>query len=133
MKVTNEELADLANIIVEKLRQEFSLKKLSGNLLKTIQVLNEGDKIQVIIPARTYNMLQYQKNKVIIHTSHGSYASKLDETGSEFFIYPGNSRKGSFKIHPGNHVGYVNNVVNQAVSEWLGKKSQKYKMIRMKG
>ena len=118
MKVGEKELEQLARLIVQKLKEEFALKHLSGNLANTITVENLGNEIKINIPAKTYNMLLYQTKGVVVHTSNGSYASKLDEEGSKFFIYPQGERKGSKRIAPGNHKGYVDKIVNQAISEW---------------
>ena len=120
MKVGEKELEQLARLIVQKLREEFALKHLSGNLVNTITVENLGNEIKINIPAKTYNMLLYQTKGVVVHTSNGSYASKLDEEGSKFFVYPQGTRKGSKRISPGNHKGYVDKIINQAISEWSG-------------
>lgn len=123
------ELELLARIIVEKLREEFSVKHLSGNLINTIKVESLGDEIKINIPAQTYNMLLYQSKGVVVHTSHGSYASKLDEEGSSFMIYPNDTRSDSFRINPRNHKGYINKVINQAIQEWKGMVNGKVKKV----
>lgn len=121
MEITHKDLEELAFIIVEKIKEEFSIKHLSGNLAKTIEVRNTPEKIEIIIPAKTYNMLLYQTQGVVVHTSRGSYASKLDKEGSQFYSYSNGTRKGSKKIKPGNHKGYVDKVINEAVNEWMTK------------
>jgi len=118
MAVTHEDLEQLALIIVKKIKEEFQSKHLSGNLANTVEIVNMDDKIQVIIPAKTYNMLTYQTKGVVIHT-HGSYAAKLDEEGSSFMAYPNGTRKGSKRVKPGNHKGYVEKVINEAINEWM--------------
>lgn len=128
--VSYEEMEQLAHILVKKIKDEFSIKKLSGNLANTIEVHASDDKIEVVIPAQTYNMLLYQTKKVVLHTSHGSYASDLDENGSEFFVYPNGTRKGSKKISPGNHKGFVDKVINEAIKEWLIAMGNKYREKR---
>ena len=125
--VSYDELQELAEILVQKIEEEFENKHLSRNLMNTIQIIAEPEKINVVIPAQTYNMLKFQQQGVVIHNGRGSYASKLDKTGSEFFIYPKGTRKGSFKIKPHNHIGYVDKVIEAAISEWIAK-SQKYKL-----
>ncbi len=114
------ELRMLSEIIIRKLKEEFSLKKLSGNLVNTITVEMLGDEIKINIPAQTYNMLLYQRKGVVVHTSNGSYASKLNETGSEFFVYPEGTRKGSHLIKPHNHKGYIDKIIREAIAEWRG-------------
>lgn len=118
MKAGEKELEQLAILIIQKLREEFSIKHLSGNLINTIKIENIGDEIKIHIPAQTYNMLLYQTKGVVVHTSHGSYASKLDEIGSEFYSYPQGTRKGGKKIKPHNHKGYIDKIINQAIREW---------------
>lgn len=117
-QIGEKELERLATLIVNKLKEEFTQKHLSGNLLKTITIERMGDQINIIIPAKTYNMLLYQTQGVVVHTSHGSYASKLDEEGSSFMIYPSGTRKGSKRIKPGNHKGYIDNIIDNAIQEW---------------
>ena len=118
--VGEKELQLLSEIILRNLKQEFETKHLSRNLINTIQVVGTGDEINIHIPAQTYNMLLYQHKGVVVHTGHGSYASKLDEEGSSFRIYPGESKSGSFTINPGNHKGYINKIVDASIEEWKG-------------
>ena len=118
-KISKKDLELLAKIIIANLQEEFALKKLSGNLINTIKVENYRNSIKIHIPAETYNMLLYQQKGVIVHTSHGSYASKLDEEGSSFFIYNEGQRKGSFRISPRNHKGYVDQIINKSIEYWV--------------
>lgn len=118
MKQGEKELEQLANLIVRKLKEEFAVKHLSGNLINTIQIEKSGDKIKIYIPAKTYNMLLYQTKGVVVHTSNGSYASKLDEEGSQFYSYSNGTRKGAKRIKPRNHIGYIDRVINSAILEW---------------
>lgn len=111
-------LDSLMAIIIKNLKEEFRIKHLSKNLINTIQIESYSDEIKIHIPAKTYNMLMYQTKGVVIHTSNGSYASKLDEVGSEFFLYPNGTRKGSYKIKPHNHKGYIERVINKSIQEW---------------
>lgn len=116
--VNQKSLQALANIIIKNLKEEFSIKRMSGNLINTIQVEEEQGNIKIIIPAQTYNMLLYQTKKVVVHTNNGSYASKLDEEGSSFMIYPKGTRKGSYRAKPGNHKGYIDTIINKSLTEW---------------
>ena len=129
--MANSELELLSNIIIRRLKEEFSIKKLSGNLINTITVEQGENDIKINIPAQTYNMLLYQSKGVVVHTSHGSYASKLDEEGSEFYVYPEGTRKGSRLIKPHNHKGYINKVINEAIQEW--QRTIKNKVIKVEG
>ena len=58
MIISNQELEKLANLIVLKIREEFGEKHLSGNLMNTIEIKIAEGNIQVVIPAKTYNMLK---------------------------------------------------------------------------
>lgn len=116
--VPQEMLDLLSRIVIRKIEEEFSIKKLSGNLVNTITIEQSENEIKINIPAQTYNMLLYQEKGVVVHTSNGSYASKLDEEGSSFYVYPNGTRKGSYRINPRNHIGFVNKVVNEAIQEW---------------
>ena len=118
--VGERELQKLAEIIVRNLKEEFAIKHLSKNLINTIVVEGTSDEIKIHIPAQTYNMLLYQSKGVVVHTSHGSYASKLDEEGSSFMVYPNGTRKGSKRISPRNHQGYIDRIINLSIQEWRG-------------
>jgi len=117
--VNNEQLLIFKEILLAKIMDEFAIKHLSGNLMDTIEVeYGDGD-IKVVIPAKTYNMLLYQTKGVIMHTSHGSYASKIDEEGTHFYVYPHGTRKGAVLVHPNNHKGWVDKVIKEAIRDWL--------------
>ena len=119
MALTEEQKVMLALIIVKNIKEEFMIKKMSGNLANTIEVYEAGDGLHISIPAQTYNMLKYQKEKVLVHTSNGSYASRLDEEGSEFYVLDKETGK-RHKIKPGNHKGFIDKVIADSINEWLG-------------
>lgn len=114
------ELELLASIIVRNLKEEFNIKHLSKNLISTIVIEKMVDEINIRIPAQTYNMLLYQSKGVVVHTSHGSYASRLDEEGSSFMVYPEGTRKGAHRVSPRNHRGYVDKIITKSIREWEG-------------
>ena len=117
IELSEREIEKLAEIIAEKLKIEFQDKHLSGNLANTIQLVKVGkDIIQVQIPAETYKMYQWFAKRVVIHDGKGSYASELDENGSAFMVY---TKKKRFLKKPGNHKGYVDKVIDEAVAEWM--------------
>ena len=118
MKSGEKELEKLADLIVQKLKEEFQIKHMSKNLVNTIKVEKMGNEINIHIPAKTYNMLLYQSQGVVVHTSNGSYASRLDETGSEFYAYSKGTRKGAKRVAPHNHKGYIDKVISEAILEW---------------
>ena len=97
--IDEKDLYKLASIIIANIKEEFALKHLSGNLVKTIKVENLGNQINIIIPAEIYDILEYKKTKVIRYTGKGSYASSLDEKSE-------------------NHTGYVDRVINKSLEEW---------------
>ena len=129
-KVSYEDLEKLASIIMKKIEEEFAVKKMSGNLVRTVEIKASADSIEISIPAPTYNMLEFQRRGAIVHTYHGSYASKLDKEGSEFFVYPNGEHKGSHKIYPRNHIGFVDRVIREAVDEWTAMNSNKYRKTK---
>ena len=114
---TTDQLIMLSMIIVKNIKQEFMVKKLSGNLANTIEVYEDAEGIHVHIPAKTYNMLKFQKEGILIHTSNGSYAQRLDNSGSEFYYYDKETGKKT-KIKPGNHKGFVDKVIADSINEW---------------
>ena len=118
-RVTDDQLLMLSFLIVKKIKEEFAIKKLSGNLLNTISVTEDADGIHINIPAKTYNMLKFQVEGVLVHTSNGSYASKLDMVGSEFPLY---DSEGKYigRAKPHNHIGYIERVLLSAIEEWKG-------------
>lgn len=118
MAFSKEELKLLAIIINQHLQVEFYDKFLSGNLKNTIEIEDLGKEIRVHIPAEKYNMLQYQTKGVVIHNGRGSYASQLDEEGSSFMVYPLGTKKGSYKVSPRNHIGYIDKVIDESIREW---------------
>lgn len=124
MGLSHKDLEEITWIILDKIKAEFETKHMSGNLVNTIEVQNGPDGISIVIPARTYNMLMFQTKGVVIHTSHGSYASKLDKEGSQFYVYPNGTRKGSKRVKPGNHKGFIDKVVDEAVNEWMAKQGK---------
>ena len=130
-KIAEEDLNRLTQLIVDNIKENFATKKLSGNLINTIQVYNTESGVKIEIPARTYNMLLFQKQGVVVPTSHGSYASKLDDEGSSFIIYPGEGRGGSYRIYPRNHKNFVETAISNALNVWLESIKSKYDVIKI--
>lgn len=120
MKSGKNELQLLSSLIIKNLKEEFAIKHLSKNLINTIKIENSDNEIKIYIPAQTYNMLEYKRNKVVVYTSHGSYASRIDEDGTSFMIYRGDTKKRSFRYHTTNHIGYINRVIDKSIQEWSG-------------
>ena len=106
--VGHDELQKLADIIVAKINEEFEIKHLSRNLVNTIKIEMVEDKIDIIIPAETYDILKFKEKGVVIPTGKGSYASKLDEEGSSLMV---SNKNGSYQIKPGNHKGFLDKVI----------------------
>ena len=123
MIISDADLKILSNFIMAELNQEFEKKHLSKNLIKTVKVIEQEGEIRIEIPAQTYNMKKFLQDGVVIHTSHGSYASKLDKEGSSFMAYPGQTRAGSRRISPGNHKGFVDKIIASALTKFMAEKN----------
>ena len=82
MDLNKKMMNELKDIIIRKIKEEFALYHLTGNLVNTIKVEQLNDQIKIEIPAPVYDMLLYKTQKVIIHKKTGSYASLLNEEGS---------------------------------------------------
>lgn len=95
----------LADEIIKYTKLDFKDVHLSGNLMDTIKIEEESlDKIVIRIPAKTYDMYKYLKEKVIVYTNTGSYASRLNEEGSYIF-----------KKYIGNHIRYMDAAIAMAI------------------
>ena len=129
MAVKQTELEELAQIIIKKIKDEFSGQYMSHNLVDTIIVYEEQDRIRIEIPAEVYNMFKFQTQGVVIPYHNGkSYASKLDEEGSSFKVYPNGTIKGSYWVRPRNHIGFLDKIINESIFEWTGIMSSKYQV-----
>lgn len=93
----------LANLIVENLKEEFSEKHISLNLVNTIQVYKTEKGWAVEIPAEMYDINLYNKMGVINYTGKGSYADYVDK-------YGGFSK---------THKNYIENCINKAIRQVL--------------
>lgn len=96
----NEMLEKLCSIIIENLNEEFAIKHLSLNLVKTIKIQRLNNEIQIHIPAQVYDIWEYKRNKVIKYTGKGSYASSIDKKSE-------------------NHKDYINRIIDNSIQEWL--------------
>lgn len=94
----------LANEIVRLIKVDFKRLHLSNNLVNTITVSEFDNRLVINIPAQIYNMYKYVKDKVIVYTNLGSYASQLEEEGSWIF-----------NKHLGNHLRYISFALDGAV------------------
>lgn len=132
--------SELARQIMESLKEEFKSKHLSGNLLNNSYIIETEDYTEIHISAPSYDFYEYFINGVIIPPKKAGvpteYASFLDTQGSEYTLYwkaPAKTRGG--KISPGrgnihkaikkphNHIGYVNRVLSQGISNWMNMKN----------
>lgn len=116
-----ESITILANYIIEEIKNDFAIKKMSGNLVNTIVVEKKKGEIAVRIPAQTYNMLLFQTKGVVVHNNKGSYASRLDKEGSSFISYPNGTRKGAKRVSPRNHKDFVDKAIQRAIIKWRNK------------
>ncbi len=133
---------DLARSILNSLNDEFSEKKITGNLLDNTYVIETPDYTEIHILAPSYDFYEYFINGVIMPPKKGglplSYADLLDAYGSRFTIYwetPAKSRSGKItpgrgNIHkmekyPKNHIGYVDRVIAEGIQNWIDEKNIK--------
>ena len=124
------EVITLAKYIEEEIKRDFSDKRLSGNLVNSIKIYqNSNGGYSIEIPAEIYNMYQYQMHKVIIPTGKGSYASSLNDVGSEFYVY--NRKGGRIFIKPHNHKGYVDKAIERGVQRWVSELGYDSKVTTM--
>lgn len=122
--VSDEDLMTLANLIVENIKKDFESKHLSGNLVNTLYIEKTQDGVRVVIPAEKYNMPLYIRKGVVVHSGAGSYASTLNEEGSIIRL-PGNGRGRPKDIKKGNHIGYIDNAIKNAIETWREMISEK--------
>ena len=94
-----------ADEVIMFIMKDFRDLHLSGNLTNTLTVEREGlNKVTIRIPAQIYDMYKYLKEKVIIYTGQGSYASRLNDEGSYIF-----------KKYIGNHIRYIDSSISLAM------------------
>lgn len=118
MSVLSQQKIDrLKDLIIEEIKADFNQKYLSKNLVNTIRFEKTEDGYNIVIPAEVYNMYQYFTHGVIVSKGTGSYASSLDEMGSEFMVYPKNGKR--FMSKPHNHIGYVERAIKNALQKWI--------------
>lgn len=107
--LTQDEKRELAEIIVRKIKENFSEKFISGNLRDTIQIHETEKGIEIEIPAEKYDLKKWNKEKVIVYTGTGSYAQSVDEWGG--FSH--------------THKNYVEVAIHSGIVEFLAKKNKK--------
>lgn len=90
---------ELANCIVDAIRDEFKQAHLANNLVNTMKVKVLGTSVIIDIPARKYNMKQYKLTGVIKYYNRGSYANIINDFGE--------------------HKGWVERCIKHGISKWL--------------
>lgn len=131
MALTRQDIEAFAECLQLAIKKEFAYKHLSKNLVNTVKIsVNLDGGLSVEIPAETYNMYKYFKDKVVVPSGRGgSYASRLDEEGSAFMVYWSTAHQSKRKkVEPRNHIGYIEKVVNDALSMWLVRLNNKYEI-----
>lgn len=128
--------SDLARQIMLSLKKEFQSKHLSGNLLNNSYIIETEDYTEIHISAPSYDFYEYFINGVVIPPKNPNlpteYASLLDTQGSEYTVYwetPAKTRSGKIssgkgivhkaKKRPHNHIGYVNKILTEGISNWM--------------
>lgn len=124
--ISDELLYDLKDLIIEEIKNDFKDKHLSKNLVNTISFEKTEEGLNIKIPAEIYNFYQFFSHGVVISKGIGSYASSLDEIGSEFMVYPEHGPR--FVAKPHNHIGYVERAINNALEKWF----QRHPEIKIK-
>jgi len=109
-----------ADKVVEYIKKDFVRLHLSGNLVNTISVSTFDNKLVINIPAATYDMYKYLKEKVIVYNNWGSYASQLDTEGSYIF-----------SKHIGNHIRYIDWSLSCAMMDLENKAKANNKKVRV--
>lgn len=110
-KINNNDLLELAQLIVENIKLEFEKEYLSGNLVKTMYLENDENGIHIRIPAPRYNMKRFIEKGEIVYNNRGSYASELDIRGSVYWLY-------KKRYASGEHKDYVDRAIDKALEVW---------------
>lgn len=105
MEITAEMKSVFANMIVVKLKKSFDEHHITKNLINTItiDIMASGD-VKIKIPAKIYDLKEWNKNKVIIYTGEGSYAEAVNQTGG---YSPTKS-----------HKNYIDKAIMESVVQW---------------
>jgi len=133
-KVVKALRSELAFSIQNKIRDDFTKKKLSGQTGYSVKIQRSkrGRHWDIIVNPRMYDTARYIWDKTIIYTSANSYARKVDERGSKFKVY--NQTDATIKrklasgktprkkyIEPKNHQGFAIKSVLDAMDDILPK------------
>lgn len=106
------------------LRKDFEEHHLSYNLVRTMEIVDNGDYEQIIkIPAREYNMPLYMRKGIFMYDGNKSYATELNEEGSkiEFVETRSQNRLKKRTKYIGNHKGYIEKSFEAGAREIKGK------------
>ena len=116
MEITQEMKRILAELIINNLKAEFSVKHLTQNLINTLKIVETDEGVEVHISAPKYNWKVWWRDKVVKPTYKGSYAQSLSSDGSIIWYYNNKGKRKLKKI--GNHVGYVEDVIAISINQW---------------
>lgn len=104
MTVTVGEVQELAELIVKNIKEEFSLVHLSGNLMDTIKIVENGNgEFEVHIPAEKYDLVLFKNHGVLVYNGRGSYAETVNKQGG----------------FSGTHKQFIQKAVEKSITEWL--------------
>lgn len=115
MVISTLDLQNLANKIVEKIKEDFEVYHISKNLINTIKITQTSRGIDIDIPAEIYDLQRWYKDRVIVYNGQGSYAQEVDEQGG----------------FSGTHTNYVEDAIKSAIKEWISEKNFKVKEINI--
>lgn len=111
--LSSNDLSILTEKIVNKIQANFEEIHLSKNLVNTIEVRRTTFGFEIDIPAEIYDIGKWKKEKVIVYTNQGSYAQQVDVDGG----------------FSGQHINYVENAIQEAISEWASETKQELKGV----
>lgn len=120
----NSNVRKFKNGFMGYLRKDFTEHHLSGNLLRTTEIVDEGNYSCVIrIPARVYNMPLYIKKGIFMYEGSKSYATRLNEEGSKIEYVQRRSQNREIKRtrYIGNHKGYIDKSIDAGVKAIEGR------------
>lgn len=113
----------LAEEIDALIEADFKEHHLTGNLVKTKKIIDDGKgMVQIAIPAIKYDQWKYLNEGVFVSTPEkGSYANILDRQGGKVL-----RRKTNY------HKKYIENSIDDGIRNWKKKYHVKTERIKIK-
>lgn len=111
MELTENDLLLLASNIIEYLKKDFDVIRLSGNLRNTITLEKDDDGLIIKIPAMKYNIGLWKAKGVIVYTHEGSYATTVNKYNK-------------------NHKSFVEKSIQRGINDFLQQKNIQAEVIQ---